>query len=175
MVPVVSMNSPPSSSLLVLQADLQGSHNAYMPLEDASTTLRDAAEGFNSSGPELTGKVTFASNTLFHLPPSDGSNTQQRVSSKTGYKNLVLLIHIIFTSSECCGAVIGSSGKFCIVEKHKCTIKSHKQVPLGWINSSTQGMQAALFMEGRCTAAGNATPFQLPILCADHIPPQQAC
>ncbi|KAL7556294.1 hypothetical protein ACA910_017415 [Epithemia clementina (nom. ined.)] len=66
-----------------------------------------------------------------------------------------------------CGAIIGNSGKFCLVDKACCSVKSHKWAPLGWDQALRQGIQSVLFIQ----VPGTATAFQTPMVNWDNLSP----
>ncbi|KAL7556164.1 hypothetical protein ACA910_001306 [Epithemia clementina (nom. ined.)] len=66
-----------------------------------------------------------------------------------------------------CGAIIGNSGKFFLVDKDRCLVKSHKRDPLGWDQALCQGIQSALFIQ----VPGAAMAFQTPMVNWDNLSP----
>ncbi|KAL7565840.1 hypothetical protein ACA910_007400 [Epithemia clementina (nom. ined.)] len=64
--------------------------------------------------------------------------------------------------------ISGDLGKFCLVDKTRCVIKSYKRAPMGWEQALHQGVKSALFIQSPGTGA-SAGVFLTPIFNADNI------
>ncbi|KAL7559117.1 hypothetical protein ACA910_018360 [Epithemia clementina (nom. ined.)] len=80
--------------------------------------------------------------------------------------NSVALIHINLVNPAVCGAVIGTSGKFCLTPRAGFLTKSHKKAPSGWQHTLSQGLKSALFIRAPTSPSGPTTAYQTPFLDA---------
>ncbi|KAL7567662.1 hypothetical protein ACA910_012002 [Epithemia clementina (nom. ined.)] len=127
-----------------------------------------------------TGKVTFEeeersvdhASSLFGSSgsaPTSASSVPMKVVSPPVGTNLVALVHLNIVEPTVCGAVIGTSGKFCLTPRAGCLTKSHKKALPGWQHALRQGFKLALFTQAPTTPTGPSTAFQNPFLDADKL------
>ncbi|KAL7580704.1 hypothetical protein ACA910_002211 [Epithemia clementina (nom. ined.)] len=83
--------------------------------------------------------------------------------------NTVHLVQIDLVVPTICGAPVGSSGRFCLLDRSMCLVKSYKKAgALGWSQAQSQGAKHVFFIQAPGVPT-SPTAFQSPWLDMQHV------